>query len=287
MIIFFVGILGFITVVYLLSKNKYDHLIKDISTKEYPFKSFFPLALYLLDKLNYKYITKYDRRLFQRMIELYGIKDAKKFLVIHWANKISTMIISLLILSLLGMGLDEVDKVHIFFSIFVLAGLIYGTDKDLTNKIKKKHIFIKLDFPDFLNKLTLLIDAGMTVSSAWKKIVLDSDSQRALYYELRLTVIEINSGKSEREAYENFAKRCRIPEVTKFVSVILQNLRKGNSELTSILRLQGNECWEMRKDVAKRLGEEASTKLLIPIGIMFIAILIIAVAPALLQLKGF
>ncbi len=271
---------------YILSRNRYEDLVYSLCSKEYPLKSFFPLAIYLLEKINYRYNTRYDKKLINKIIEVYGVRNAKKNLIIHWANKISTVLFALLIIFFFGMAIGDIDKGHVFYAIIVLGTLIYGTDRDLNKKLHKRHIQIKLDFPDFLNELTLLIDAGMNVSTAWKKIVSENTKERPLYDELKVVVMEINAGKSEQEAYESFARRCRMPEVTKFVSVVLQNLRKGSNELTAMLRLQANECWVMRKDVAKKLGEEASTKLLLPIGIMFIAILIITVAPAILQLRA-
>ena len=59
----------------------------------------------------------------------------------------------------------------------------------------------------------------------------------------------------------------------------MQNLSKGNSELVEYLKQQGKESWENKKHNVRRQGEKASSKLLIPIGIMFIGILIIVVVP--------
>lgn len=74
--------------------------------------------------------------------------------------------------------------------------------------------------------------------------------------------------------------------ISRFITVILQNMRKGNAEMVAVLRLQANECWDLRKHTAKRLGEEASTKLLLPLMLMFLAILIIVGTPALLALNN-
>jgi len=124
------------------------------------------------------------------------------------------------------------------------------------------------------------------VSRAWEKTVAESDRQTPLYMELKASIQDIRSGMPEHKAYEEFAKRCHVPSVTRFVSVILQNIRKGNSELVPVLRLLSNECWEMRKNAAKKIGEEASTKLLIPMMLMFIAILLIVGMPAVLALRN-
>ena len=42
----------------------------------------------------------------------------------------------------------------------------------------------------------------------------------------------------------------------------------------------------MRKNAVKRLGEEASTKMLIPMMIMFFSIIMIVILPALLSMSG-
>lgn len=46
------------------------------------------------------------------------------------------------------------------------------------------------------------------------------------------------------------------------------------------LQGQANEAWEVRKNVAKKEGEKASSKLLLPMGIMFMIIIIIVMLPA-------
>ncbi|KAB3532858.1 type II secretion system F family protein [Alkaliphilus serpentinus] len=174
----------------------------------------------------------------------------------------------------------------IFFLTVVIAGIIYALNNEVKEKLKKRNLLIQIDFPDFLNKFILLINAGMNVPRALEKIIGDTQSDRPLYRELKLTYSEIKAGKSELQAYEDFAIRCKTTEITKFVSTLIQNLKKGNTELTHILKLHVVECWNLRKSIAKQLGEEASTKLLFPIMIMFIAILLIVLTPAVLTLSS-
>jgi len=285
MIFLFIVIFVVFLIIYVLSKGKYDEYIEPINKKEYPLKGFIPLGLYVMDTIKYRYNTKYDKRLYVKISELYGLKNAKYYLKIHWGNKIGYLLTALLLIGLFGMGMGRLSLEFVFISIAVLGAVCYGPDRDLNEKLKKRYRMIRIDFPDFLNKLTLLVDAGMTVQRAWEKIVTDNRSNRPLYDELETVWLDMRGGKSESESYESFARRCRTPEISKFVSVVLQNLRKGNAELVNILRVQGSDCWELRKNEAKKLGEEASSKLLFPMMIMFIAILLIVLTPAILQLK--
>ena len=143
-----------------------------------------------------------------------------------------------------------------------------------------------MEFPEFVNKLTLLVNAGMTISRAWEKIINENKKNHILYSEMQYALMEIKAGKPERIAYEEFARRCRVKEVTKFVSVIVMNLRRGGGEVIPVLREQGNECWEMRKNAARQLGEEAGTKILIPLMIMFLGIVLVVATPAVLGMTS-
>ena len=64
-----------------------------------------------------------------------------------------------------------------------------------------------------------------------------------------------------------------------------QNLRKGTKGLTELLKLESIQAFEERKAQAKRLGEEAGTKLLLPMFLMLAVVLVIVIVPALLRVK--
>ncbi|HHW48867.1 MAG TPA: type II secretion system F family protein [Clostridiaceae bacterium] len=282
----FAVIFGLFLPLYFVSRDKYSEFIKPLDKKDYPLKPFIPAALLLMDIIRYKYRTSYDRKLLMGITEVSGSKYSHYYLRIHWANKILYAFLGLFISVFLGLFTQH-DTLYYIFCILVTAFLAYMPDKELNKRIKDRRKSIQMDFPDFLNRLTLLINAGMTVSKAWEKVVTDSKQKGALYEELAVTISDIRAGKSEYKAYEEFAKRCRTPEITRAVAIIIQNLRKGNSELVSVLRVYANECWEMRKNTAKKLGEEASTRMLAPMMLMLVAILIIVAAPAAISLQSF
>ncbi|HEX2947500.1 MAG TPA: type II secretion system F family protein [Clostridia bacterium] len=285
MLFFLIVYSAILLALYLVSFGRYKYITDNLDKKAYPLKELFSVGLYLLDSFKYSFNSNYDRKLLSMITELYGHKDAVRMLRIYWANKLLLILLSLLFSLLVG-NFTTTDAGYLLFSAVLPAGIAVFTDKDLADKVRKRRQSIQLDFPDFVNKLTLLINAGMTVSKAWEKVSLDNTGNSPLYAELSSAVQDIRSGIPEYRAYEEFAKRCRIPLITRFVSVILQNIRKGNSELVPILRVYANECWELRKNTAKKFGEEASTKLLLPMMLMFAAILLIVGMPAVLALKN-
>lgn len=247
---------------------------------------FIPLSLYLLKVTGYQYNTMYDHYLRTRLQYFHEYKDINYYLQLLWAKKIASSLLGLGITSVIAVGTGEIDAILMIFSLLVLLVLFFLPDYELQEKIKKKQLNIKLDFPDFINKLALLINAGMTINRAWEKVVMGTQKNSPLYEELQRSLVQIKNGRSEIETYEEFAKRCKVSEITRFITVILQNKRKGHAELVSILRLQATECWEMRKNTAKKLGEEASTKLLFPMMLMLLAIIIIVATPAVFAIKG-
>lgn len=285
MAIVFIVLSSSILLAYILSRGKYTMLESIADKRLSRIKALLPAGLFILEIARYRFNTAYDRRLLSAILEIIEPGKATNYLKLHWAGKILFLLLGAIFIAFVGI-FTRLDMGFLIFSFAVIAGAFYFTDKDLFDRVKQKRASMRLDFPDFVNKLMLLINAGMTVTRAWERISSDRVKDTPLYRELRLAVLDIKSGKPEHSAYEEFAKRCRMPEITRFISVILQNLRKGNSEIVPILRVYSIECWEMRKNTARRLGEEASTKMLLPLMLMFLAILLIVGTPAVLALRS-
>lgn len=70
-----------------------------------------------------------------------------------------------------------------------------------------------------------------------------------------------------------------------FVTAVLINQRRGGDTFVLAMQDVGRQLWEKRKAVARRRGEEASTKLVFPMMLMFLVILAVVGAPALLMMK--
>ena len=147
------------------------------------------------------------------------------------------------------------------------------------------------DYPDIINKLTLYLGAGMTVKRAWRKVTegyareKEEGKERYAYEEMIQTCHEMDSGVTEAESYENFGRRCDVQVYIRLGALLSQNLRKGTKGLTELLKLESIQAFEERKAQAKRLGEEAGTKLLLPMFLMLAVVLVIVIVPAFLTLQ--
>lgn len=109
--------------------------------------------------------------------------------------------------------------------------------------------------------------------------------KRYAYEEMIQTCHEMDSGVTESESYENFGRRCDVQVYIRLGALLSQNLRKGTKGLTELLKLESIQAFEERKAQAKRLGEEAGTKLLLPMFLMLAVVLVIVIVPAFLTLQ--
>lgn len=271
----------------ILIKNNtyYSNCIQALNQRDFTLKKLLPFGLYVLDRYSYSFNSNYDRRVLNIISEVYGQEYSAFYIRVFHANKIVLMLLCIICELLIGM-LSHFQGVFLIYVLILFGVLIISDDLKLNKKVKKRRLEIQLKFPDFINKLTLLLNAGLTMSKAWEKISVDCDKGGDFYAEVDKTIFEIKSGKNEAEAFSRFAKRVKTPEISRLMSTIVQNTKKGGNSLVLSLRLQSNECWEMRKNVIKRLGEEASTKLLFPMMIMFFAIIIIVITPAIISMQG-
>lgn len=148
---------------------------------------------------------------------------------------------------------------------------------------------LHVDYPQIINKFNLYIRAGMTIRRAWFLIVKDYEKKkktsRKAYEEMAYTMNQINGGMPEGEAYEEYGNRCKIAAYRKFGTMLAQNLRKGSKGLAELLEREAEEAFEDRRNLAKKLGEEAGTKLMIPMFMMLIIVFAIVIVPAFFSIQ--
>lgn len=156
---------------------------------------------------------------------------------------------------------------------------------------KKRQEQMMRDYPEIISKFVLLLSTGMTLKNVWTKVVQTYEEQRndmgmrEAYEEMCITYREMQGGIPEKEAYERFGQRCGMVPYMKFAALLSQNLKKGSKGLTELLKVESIQAFENRKSNAKKLGEEASTKLLLPMFGMLAVVLIMIVVPAFLTMQ--
>lgn len=170
--------------------------------------------------------------------------------------------------------------------ILIAAGVLYwGHGKELDQKLEQRRRELLLDYPEIVNKLALYMGAGMTIRNAFFKMGEDykkqkKDQKRYVYEEILIACNELQGGRSEMEAYDHFGRRCQVQAYLKLSALLSQNLRKGSNDLLQMLRQEADNAFAQRKGLAKKLGEEAGTKLLLPMMMMLCIVMVIIIIPA-------
>ena len=165
--------------------------------------------------------------------------------------------------------------------------------KKKSEELKKRKKDMELEYSEIASKMAILLGSGMSVKQAWSNIsarYLDKRkknqmSEIPIYEEMLITEREINDGKSERIAYQNFCERVNIMCYHRLIRLLISSLDRGSRNICENLEQESEEAFEERKAVARRLGEEASTKMLLPMMIMMSIVIAVIIVPAILSFQ--
>ena len=139
-----------------------------------------------------------------------------------------------------------------------------------------------------LSRLIIFLGAGMSIRTAWDRIAEDykmavKEGRRGLRYvyeEMYVTSSQLKSGESEARAFAEFGNRCGLQQYRKFSGLLEQYRKNGSKNLRETLRLEMADAFEQRKNQAKRMGEKAGTKLLIPLFLLLAVVMAMITVPA-------
>lgn len=173
----------------------------------------------------------------------------------------------------------------------VILPIISGQkDKDIHNETKKRKEQLQENFPEFISKLILLMEAGMNIRGAVFQIVEDKNKVKNkkkdyLQEELMYICRQMQNGLSEKEAYELLGKRCNLACYKKLSGLLIQHLQKGGSRILDTLRAEAQKANEEQKRKIQKKGEEMGTKLLFPMIIMLGIVMVFIMVPALFSFQ--
>jgi len=193
---------------------------------------------------------------------------------------------------------------HLFYTLLmtIIISLLVTYFKrydDIDKEIKAATESIIIDLPQFINKLVLLLNAGLVVSTALEKIADDYEQynfdiksdkknirakRRYLYeelYEIEKRVKQTNT--SITKELREFSQRSGVRELVRLSTIISDNINKG-STLAEKLEAEGELLWLSRKKRAEEKGRLAETKLTFPLVILLIVLIMVTIAPALMEM---
>lgn len=188
--------------------------------------------------------------------------------------------------------IEKKDKESLVFIVYgVIIGILifFAKEKDNKKVLELRREELDADYSVIISKLTILQSAGLNTINAWDKIIEDYDNsnqgKRFAYEEMKYVRKKMKAGYSESVCYLEFGRRCGTQSYIKFSNILEQNLKKGTKGMKEILSNEVREALEERKVLARKKGDAAGTKLLIPMGIMLVISIVIIIVPALLTIN--
>lgn len=162
--------------------------------------------------------------------------------------------------------------------------------KDHSRKLQRRKQGLLTDYYNLLDQLVLLLNAGLVVQSALTKITQDYETHRGpgrtrpLYEELSELKQRIHFTRTSLESeLQQLGKNTELLELNRFAAILSDHLQRGSS-LVEKLEAEQRLLWFQRKKVAEERGKLADTKLVVPMMLQLLAVILISIAPVLMEL---
>lgn len=198
------------------------------------------------------------------------------------ATRLMTSLVVTLSIGLL-MGIFQVEFILTFFVMlwaFVFTQIIFRftTSAAITTRSTQ----IVRDLPYTLDLITVSVEAGLSLDGAIGRIVYNVPG--VLSDEFSKLLKEMRMGIDKKQAMRNMSERCDVRDLTILLNALIQADELGVS-LGRVLRIEGAQLREKRRQAAKEKAMKAPVKILFPMMLfIFPAIFIIILGPAVIRM---
>ena len=213
----------------------------------------------------------------------------------HRISKYRLIAIALLIMMFIlymknvSSGLKAKAEIYIPLVLYCASGLffIYGPGVERREEENRRKDSIKNEYPEFALKMSMLIRAGFSpkaaltkVGNAYSRRKKAEKGKKVIFYEEILTALrEMESGIPETEAYERLGKRCGLMEMIRFCGLMIRNVKRGSMGLADELKEESRRAIQSKREMERKKGEVAGTKLLFPMMLFLLIVMIIILYP--------
>ncbi|MDO4544894.1 MAG: type II secretion system F family protein [Bacillota bacterium] len=183
----------------------------------------------------------------------------------------------------------ENNGLLIIISAVLLMAVVYKNRFAAIDKERKaQQESILRQLPEFVNRLVLLLNAGLVLNSAFERAIKESiafkGSDDYFYSNMKELYLSVKTANSPlHRGFREFAKKSGSKELMRISNIINDNISKGVA-LTEKLQRESEILWLNRKKSCEERGRLAETKMTLPLMIFLMVLIVITVAPTLLEL---
>ncbi len=167
----------------------------------------------------------------------------------------------------------------------VIPILIYSRFfEQLESLQKQRKEQAERSYSEFITKLSLLLAAGISVRQCFFRLAKEYEEnygeEHVLTIELKRLKQELEYGHSESVVYDTFGRRIGILPYQRMASLLTQNVSKGIQGIRVLLLQEAKEVMAEERAKIKIKGEQAGTKLLVPMMVLLVLVFAILLVPA-------
>jgi tight adherence protein C len=203
----------------------------------------------------------------------YFRKDAINFYV-FW-RLAAVVLMPVVAYFLISLFVHEAKFTTMLFVILIGMGLgVIGPDAFVARKQRLLSGAYRIVFPDFLDLLTVCVDAGLSLEGALSRITSEM-GRRNRYFGINLAIMgaEMRAGRTFVEALVMLAERLMIPEARSLVAVLRQSAELG-SDVGEALKIFSDEMRSRRLLRAEEQANKLSVKMLLPLAVFIFPVVL-------------
>ena len=169
----------------------------------------------------------------------------------------------------------------VFLAILIaLLWVFFIQPSSLESRAERRSRAIYKRIPYALDLSILVLETGGTLRQALEEVAAKTDP---LAEEFRIALAEIDSGASQKLAFENMGDRVGLEPLTTILLAINRGQEMG-APMIATLETQAEAFRESRLQQIEKLAVEAPTKMTFPNMMIMFAVLILIVGPLMVQL---
>lgn len=160
-------------------------------------------------------------------------------------------------------------------------------------RIREQTNFYRLEIPWLLNMINSLLQAGLSLHKSLHistQVLSDLQGQSHIHFstitsDIRQIQQRLSMAWPGSKILSSLADESPAPEAQAAFLLMSRFEQSGGTEILQMLQLQCSACWVEQRSALRRKMEQGSLKLLIPMTLDLLAVLLVAMLPAVLSLR--
>jgi tight adherence protein C len=164
----------------------------------------------------------------------------------------------------------------------VIAAAVLGPDVYVSRKAEARQLAIRTSLPEFLDLLTVSVEAGIGFDQALERVT--SKMTGPLAEQFQRVRGETLAGASREDALRSMAERVDLPELRSFV-LAMQQAAEFGIPIGDVLRSQSEDMRIRWRQIAQERAIKSPVKMLVPTVLcVFPSLFVVTVGPAFVRI---